>query len=816
MARIDGLKDADQGLSKTEVAERLEKYGRNMIVEASSSGWNEILYRTIKDPMTWFLVGAALLYVWLGNYTEAAILAAALLPIMGMDSYLHHRTQASTEGLSSRLASQACALRDGIISTIPAEEIVPGDIVVVTAGSYFPADGVILAGENLQADESTLTGEALPVRKSIFTGILHGVDEVPVENAYLGMAGTRLLTGEARVLITGTGADTLYGEIARLSQVTHTEHTPLQEAIIRLVRILVVVALVLCVVLATVRYVQGYGMADAILSAVTLAIAALPEEFLVVFSFFLGVGVYRLAKQQALVRRAVVVENIGRITCIGTDKTGTLTEGKLTFGDSLPAEGFDRTALLKVAAMASRVESGDPLDLMLLDAVPEFGATHEAVFPFTENRRREVAIMRETSGEVLVAMKGAPETVIQMTNLSEENREAWRQRTRDLADSGQKIIAVAMRRLPNWTDGEPSNEFEIVGLLAFTDPVRPGVVKAVEQAQSAGVRIIMITGDHEQTAAAIAREIGIGGKDPRVINGTEMAARLAAGERTTDIDVVARCTPSQKLDLVRALRQEGELVAVTGDGVNDAPALRGADIGIAMGERGTRSAREVASIVLLDDNFGTIIRAMREGRQLFVNLKLSFSYLLMIHVPLVLTAALVPLLGYPLLYLPVHIVWLELIIHPTALLVFQQLPSTENLEPVRRNTRTRFFTPFEWGIIGFVGLFTTLVIVSSYIVSFGEDVDALHARSMAMAVLIFTSAGITASLGSLGSRITWIVVGTTIASGFVAIQISPVANLLHLSPLHATDWLIVVITGVSVSVTAAFIRKKGPRQRARS
>lgn len=803
--RITFLDASDRGLTAAEVAERRGAYGRNAIIEASSRGWLDILRSTGTDPMIWFLIATAGLFTWLGDYTEAAVLAAALLPIAGMDAYLHRRTQASAEGLSSRIAALARVYRDGALIEIAAEDLVPGDLAVVSSGSYFPADGLIIAGAALQADESTLTGEALPVAKQVLEPPLPDGVDVPVENIYWGLAGTRLLTGEATVRIIATGAETLYGEIARLSTSSRAERTPLQEAIGGLVKILMVIALVLCAVLAIVRYVQGYGLVDAALSALTLAIAALPEEFPVVFSFFLGVGVYRLAKSQALVRRAVVVENIGRVTCICTDKTGTLTEGKLALSDLMPCEGIDRKTLLHLAATAARAESGDPLDLLLRDAAEMPVAVPHAVFPFTEDRRREVVVVKQAA-DFLIAMKGAPETVLQMSNLDETACNLWRQRTQDLAALGCKVIAVASLRQPAWSGEEPEHGFTFAGLLAFTDPVRPSVAAAVASAQGAGIRIIMITGDHAQTAAAIASQAGIGGPDPCVVDGTEMSARLASGADISDIDVVARCLPSQKLDLVLALQRDGEIVAVTGDGVNDAPALRGADVGIAMGERGTRSAREVASIVLLDDDFGTIIRAIAEGRQLFLNLKLSFAYLLMIHAPLVLTAALIPMLGYPLLYLPVHIVWLELIIHPTALLVFQASAATGPLAVMPRRSRVRFFSGREWSIIGFVGLLTSLMIFWGYVISLGPDADVPHARTMALVALIVAGATMTAVLSGLKTHQAKIAVAATIGSVIVAAQITPIASLLHLSPLHLLDWAFVVAVGLGVGAVATLMR----------
>ncbi|PUB08464.1 Ca2+-transporting ATPase [Yoonia sediminilitoris] len=758
--------------------------------------------------MIWFLIGTAVLFIWLGDLTEAAVLGAALIPIAGMDAYLHRRTQASTEGLRARLASQARVLRDGREKDVPSEELVPGDLVIVPAGAYFPADGLIQSGEALQADESTLTGEALPVRKAPLEPRPVGTGSVTVEGEHWGMAGTRLLTGEARVVIALTGPETLYGEIARLSRATQVDRTPLQEAIARLVQILLVVALVLCAILAGIRYAQGYGAVDALLSAVTLAIAALPEEYPVVFSFFLGLGVYRLARKQALVRRAVVVENIGRISCICTDKTGTLTEGQLTLHKALPVEGVSDDELLTIAATASRAETADPLDLILLESARPRNGKVEAVFPFAEDRLREVAVLRSPEGSCSAAMKGAPETVIEITTLSEEERRLWRQRTQELAASGHKVIGVAIRSFHDWSGEEPETGFDFAGLLAFSDPVRPSVADAVREAQDAGIRVIMITGDHAHTAAAIAKETGIGTLDPRVIDGKDLAAHIDHQEAEIDFDVVARCTPSQKLDLVQALRAKGEMVAVTGDGVNDAPALRGADVGIAMGERGTRSAREVASIVLLDDNFATIVGAIAEGRQLFTNLRLSFAYLLMLHAPLVATAALIPLMGYPLLYLPIHIIWIELILHPTALLVFQNLPSQNALSRLSKGSRPSFFAPREWVTISIVGALASTVILGGNILNLGETADVPHARSMAMASLIITGSAITAALTGFRSRSAWIATAVPVLSAFAAIQIEPVARVLHLSPLHLMDWAIAMFGGVIISAGAAFMTQR--------
>jgi Ca2+-transporting ATPase len=310
---------------------------------------------------------------------------------------------------------------------------------------------------------------------------------------------------------------------------------------------------------------------------------------------------------------------------------------------------------------------------------------------------------------------------------------------------------------------------------------------------------------------AIARDAGIGGDSPIVIEGADLVERIRehGDDGLRKLDVVARAIPSQKLDLVRALKSSGEIVAVTGDGVNDVPALQGADVGIAMGERGTRTAREVAAIVLLDDNFRTIVRAIAEGRQLFRNLKLSFAYLLMVHMPLVATAAFVPFAGFPLLYLPVHIVWLELIIHPVALLVFQELPESDELETVRHNPEVQFFDWREWSLIAIVGALVSIMIVVTYLRSLGIDNNVEHARTMALVALIVASATITAGLSGLRSRNAIIAVAATLASAVALSQIPSIATLLHLSPLHADDWLIAGFGGILAGSLAALLPRIG-------
>jgi Ca2+-transporting ATPase len=816
--RVDLLLGSGRGLDAAEVAARRARFGANDILEVPEPAWRVLARDTARDPMIWFLVGTAGIYGLLGSLPEATVLAVSILPLIGMDAWLHRRTRASTEGLRQGLVARARVLRDGGERELPAAALVPGDLALVASGGSFPADGVLERAELLQVDESALTGESAPVRKAALSPAAAALPATPDAECW-AFAGTRVLAGSAALRVVYTGGETLYGEIVRSAALGPRSLTPLQTAVANLVRVLVVAALVMCGALAVVRLHQGFGWLDALVSAATLAVAALPEEFPVVLTFFLGVGVYRLARRKALVRRAVSVENIGRVTSICSDKTGTITEGDLRLTHLLPAPGRSEEELLATARLASRPESGDPLDVAVASVTesrlgPATSGPPAAIFPFTEERRRETALRAEPGGALRAATKGSPERILDLCGLPDEERRAWAERVAALAHEGHKLIACASRRLEAWAGGEPDRGFRLDGLLAFEDPIRAGVVDAVDRCRRAGIHVLMVTGDHPETAAAVARESGLGGGAPVVCMAEALVERIERGERPDlhRVDVVARAIPSQKLALVRALQAEGEIVAVTGDGVNDVPALQAADIGIAMGERGTRSAREVASIVLLDDNFRTIVAAVAEGRQLFHNLKQSFQYLLMVHIPLVVSAALIPLAGWPLLYLPIHIVWLELIIHPSALLGFQAPAADRDLGPVRREARSRFLSRGEWTRVGAVGGALTILLVLGYVRSLDGGAHADHARTMALVTLVVASASLLAALSGLRTPPARWIAGASLASAGLLAQTAPLAARLHLAPLHADDWVIAVASGLIVCLPVLARRRRPARR----
>lgn len=801
---LRGLQKSATGLTQSEVQSQRSKFGENVIVEISSNRLIEILKETFRDPMIWFLIGIGVVFFVVGQKNEGVTLFVAILPLTMMDAFLHWRTQASTLGLKSNLTSKVFVVRDGQDIEIDSKELVPGDILKLSTGIFIPADGVIEDAHEIQIDESVLTGEAFPIQKLKYQYDPFDQSdklEVPIHPNSLAFAGTRVLTGKGLLRVIFTASSTTYGEIVQsVSKMPH-ERTPLQVSIGNLVKYLIYVSGGFCLLLASLRIYQGHGWLDALLSAATLAIAAIPEEFPIVFTFFLGVGIYRLAQKQALVRRAVSVENIGRVTQICTDKTGTITTGELELTHIDPAPSMKETEVLIISALASNPEGSDPVDLAILKKIlvqkihlPEISQR----FPFTEDRKRE-SVFTELNGQLAIVTKGAPETIFNLCQLSPDQNEFWISKTSQWAKEGHKVLACAKRNLNSdeiVSGKEPLSDFQFIGLIVFEDPPRAEVASAVEFAFKNQIKVLMLTGDHPETAAAIGREIGLGQGKPVVVSAELEPKKFTPDYFSTNpgflnsVDIVARCTPLQKLQIVVALRNAGEIVAVTGDGVNDVPALKAADIGIAMGLRGSRSAKEVSSIILGDDNFKTIIAAIREGRQLFSNLKTSFEYLLLFHIPFVLTAAMVPLLGYELVYLPVHIVWLELIIHPTAILAFQAVASSKTTK-----STGSFFQKSDVFRIAVFGIGLAIAIGIIFVSGLNENSDIDFARAKVMVILSVWSAALVVyytHLKTLSSKL--VVLGTLVS--LLLIQVTTAAPILRVVGLPWQSWAESVLTAL--------------------
>ena len=771
------------------------------------------LLRAMTDPMALLLVIAAPIYFAIGDYLDGTIALVALVPVAGVGWLLESRAERALERLRELATPTVTVVRDGRQQQIPSEAVVPDDLLVVREGDVIAADGVLVSGTQLLVDESSLTGESQPVEKSMMAGAQSAIS-----------AGTTVLSGRGMASIRQTGAATRYGSIGTLLAATKPAKTPLQRSIQRLVLVFGLVAMVFCSIVIAVALVRGEGWGRSLIAGISLAIAAIPEEFPMVYTLYVGLGAWRLARENALVRQLAAVETLGSTTVICSDKTGTLTLGSLTVSDAVTASpDVSVRALLESAVLACEPEPFDPLEQAIVQYARDAGVDVDALhagqlvhdYPFVPAEKYLTHVW-SFGDEIIVAAKGAVETIVKRCA---ENVAAAREATtmnEQLAARGLRVIAIAGGSLAQPAGVRETDEsaLSLRGVVAFSDPLRPGVDDALAQCRAAGIRVIMITGDHPVTAHAVAESLELSHADAdgndAVSTGDEIDA---ADEPTLDelvgrVNVFARTRPEQKHRLVRALQSRGEVVAMTGDGINDSPALREADIGIAMGQRGTPVAREAASIVLLDDNFATIVKAIRNGRRVYDNLVRAFGYLVAFHPPLLLAASIVPLTGKPLLLLPVHLVLLELIVHPTVSLVFESDPDAEDL-------MTRAPRSVGTGLLGrhlllplMLGLTLSGGVIGLYLGELSRDWSEQHARALAFTALLLGQMTMLlvvrrkpdsarANDGSLRAflkarLVLAAVLASTLALILVSVYVPPAAHILHLAPLTVADWLVAV------------------------
>jgi Ca2+-transporting ATPase len=637
------------------------------------------------DPMAVMLAIAAAIYFALGETRDAVVLVIALVPVLGVDVLLEARSRAALAKLARAAAPVAEVVRDAHVHAIALEDVVPGDLLVLREGHTIAADGVTLSAANLAVDESSLTGESEPQPKRAVSDAQHA----PPDARFF--AGSLVVSGHGFGRVTTTGAGTRYGGIAALVARTAPAQSPLQRQAAHLVKRLGTVAVVVAIGLVPLSLARGDSWTESLLSAVSLAMAAIPEEFPIVLTLFLSVGAWRLASRGMLVRRLASVETLGSTTVICTDKTGTLTRGEFQVTEHLVLDStVSAEELLETAVLACESTPVDAMERAIAAYAERYGVSLPSVserwtlvrdYDFDPVGKHMSHVWRERGDDAFViAAKGAIEGVLAHSAVDPRTRERVLDANKELAARGLRVLAVAGRRSADLGSAREDDERDLVvyGLIGFQDPLRPEVQAAVDECQRAGIRVKMITGDHALTAHAVAHSAGILHEDDLIVTGDDLMA-LSETERERRIarsTIFARISPEQKFLIVDGLKRTGAVVAMTGDGVNDAPALRRADIGIAMGQRGTDVARATADLVLLDDNFASIVATVREGRHILQNIQRAFLYLIAFHVPIVGLAIVTPLVGLPLVLLPIHLVWLELIVHPVSALVFQAEPAT--------------------------------------------------------------------------------------------------------------------------------------------
>ncbi len=773
----------NDGLSSAEASRLLQRYGRNDLVPAPKSGeliaW---ILRLIADPMVVLLAIAGTTYLAFGDRFDAIIVAVALLPIFAVTGVLEYRSDRALERLKGTAPPRARVVRDGNTLQIPAWQVVPGDRLLLREGDVIAADGQVLETRRLLVDESALTGESLPVEKR------------PSGREASVSAGTVVRSGRALAIVERTGSSTEYGRIARTLGALHGQSTPIERSIHRIVVQVGIGVVFACALVVGVQRWHGDSWAVALIAGVSLAMAAIPEELPMVYTLYLALGAWRLAKDQALVRRLSGVETLGSTTVICVDKTGTITYGKLAVQSVAATTSSSKDAVLAAAAMASDAASGDPIDAAILAACasPLNPSDREVELPFDPERRYSAAIWKRRSSRVFVA-KGALEALLRECPCDETERlSAFHDAE---AARGARILAVAEGVVQTadlqaaWTGAH------VIGLIALGDSVRPAAVKAIAECRQAGIRFVMITGDHPATARAVAAAAGLDANT--IVSGeSELASWSdeALSAKIAEIDVFARVRPEQKLRIVRALHANRDVVAMTGDGTNDALALREADIGIAMGESGTEVARSAADLILLDDDVTTVVRAVADGRRIFHNLRHAFTYLVAFHAPLLFSAFCLPLIGAPIFLLPIHLIWLELVVHPTSALVFENDPPQKDLmRTPPRNPSLGLLQRHDWmrtlGLGGVLAI--TVVALFAMALRAGLSSDAARAvgiiamMSGQIALVFVERAGDRPifKVPLRGNRAVLPIVLATVFFLVFAVYWTPMARALHLLPI---------------------------------
>jgi P-type Ca2+ transporter type 2C len=822
---------AVQGLTDSEAEKRLGEFGFNELPSSKKRSLFSIAFDVIREPMFLLLVACGVLYLALGDVREAIMLLGFVFVVIGITLYQEHKTERALEALRDLSSPRALVIRGGREKRIAGREVVMGDILVLHEGDRVPADAVLFHCVNLSVDESLLTGESVPVRKMAgeTTGSIGrpGGDDQPFV-----YSSTLVVQGHGMAEVKATGIHTEIGKIGKALQAVEQEETPLQQETGRLVRNLSILGFAMCLLVIVVYGLTRADWIHGFLAGITLAMAMLPEEFPVVLTIFLALGAWRMSKRNVLTRRMPAVETLGSATVLCVDKTGTLTQNRMSVEKicasgrfwAVPAEGGldlpeEFHELVEFSILASQRDPFDPME----KAITRLGGRALAE---TEHLHHDWSLVREyplskkllalshvwispDGADFVIAAKGAPEAIGDLCHLDDARMRKLSEWIGVMADEGLRVLGVAKARFTQTSlPGQQHDfEFEWLGLIGLADPVRPSVPDAVRKCREAGIRVVMITGDYPGTAMNIARQIGLEQND-RCLTGPELD-RMNEEElrlRVRDVNIFARTVPEQKLRLVNAFKAGGGVVAMTGDGVNDAPALKSAHIGIAMGERGTDVARESAALVLLDDDFRSIVSAVQMGRRIFDNIKKAMAYIFAIHVPIAGLSLLPVLFQWPLVLLPVHIVFLELIIDPACSVVFEM--ESEETDVMRRPPR-KTGEPLFGGKSVFLsvlqGISVLAIVTAVFMIALGRGLGEAEARTLTFTTLIIANLGLIMTnrswtrtifdtLRSPNPALWWVLGGALLFLGLV-LCVPFLRNLFHFAKLDSIDILICLCAG---------------------
>jgi Ca2+-transporting ATPase len=836
----------ETGLMDHEAAQRLDRYGLNRLVEETQIRFLAILREEITEPMILLLIAVGVIYSVLGSITDALTIIVIIIILVLVEVWNEYRAKRSIASLKKLAPPTAMVLRNGQRREVQTAYLVPGDVIILKTGQRVPADARLLSAFGLEVDEASLTGESFPVAKDA-TAVLPSETRV-MEQVNMVFAGTVVNRGQGKALITATGVNTEVGRVAGLAKAGKEPKTPLQLSMKQLSKSLVWIALFFCVLVPVLGFLRGLPLEDMILTGLALAFAVIPEELPIIITMVLGVGAYALSRKNALVKRLRAAETLGSVTVIATDKTGTITENKMRVehlyfdGKTVPTSSFKenerealKTALLASDAIRDLADDAvlaNPMAQAVLEQLKQgkinvqklkedWVLKDELSF---DNKRKLASYVYQYGSGLVVMSSGAPESVlaksekILLKGKEEAFTDALRQEVAEnldeMARSGERLLAFGYRRLPAKTKLEKADleqNLVFVGIVGFIDPPRKEVKGAIRKCQEAGIKVVMITGDHPETARAIAAQVGI--NSAKVLTGNEISniKDQELKQALKDTFVFARVTPEDKLRLVRLFRESGEMVAVTGDGINDAPALKEAHIGVAMGVRGTDVARETADMVLTDDNFATIETAVREGRKIFGNLRKGVRYYLACKVALVASFLLPIALGVPLPFAPIQIIVLELFMDLAASATFVAEPEesgTMTKPPVDPKEKFMNRSMLSGITIGALSLFAA--VTTNFLLVWFLTQNLTQAQSVAFATWMLGHILLALNfrsekeplmkLGFFSNKVMvmWAVLAT--ATLIVGTSLPAVHDALKITYLTPSDWALVV----GVSITATF------------
>jgi len=828
--------DHISGLSENEALKILKTDGYNELPTQKKQSSLSILLRVLSEPMLLLLIGGGVIYLLMGEPKDALMLLSFVFVVIGITFYQERKTEKTLEALRNLSSPKALVIREGKQIKIPGREVVKNDIIIIREGDRIPADAYVLSCKNLSVDESLLTGESMPVRKSEWDEKQKqqrpGGDDLPFI-----YSGSMVVSGRGIAKVYLTGPYTEIGKIGKSLEAIKDEDTLLHKETTKIVRNVAIISIFLCGLVVLFYSLSKGNVIQGLLAGLTLSMAMLPEEFPVVLIIFLTLGAWRISKRKVLTRRAAAIETLGATTVLCTDKTGTLTLNKMEL-TSLYAQGsfyevsnFASTNLpekfhnlLEYGMLASQKDPFDPIE-------KELNKMGDLYLKDTQYLHNDWNLVKEypLSKELLalshawqlpnkkgfiVASKGAPEAILNLCHVNANERSEILSKVKEMSEKGLRVLggAKAVFSKSELPKNQHDFVFEFVGLFGFIDPPRPTVSNSVKEAYNASIRIIMITGDYPGTAQFIAKKIGL--RNPEhYITGEELEKmdHLELREKIKSINIFARVVPEQKLLIVNALKANNEIVSMTGDGVNDAPALKSAHIGIAMGERGTDVAREASSLVLLNDDFSSIVTAIRLGRRIYDNLKRSMGYILAVHVPIAGMSLLPLLFNFPVVLLPAHIAFLELIIDPACSTVFEaekESPGIMNKPP--RNLHQPMFNTKTVIINMLQGLGVLLATFGLFIFAIKSGKGELEARSFAFASLVLANLLLIVVNLSWNKNIhqillsgtkTLLIVFCGAISFLLAVLYIPFfSNLFHLTPLHLNDFILIGLV-VIISLT---------------